>query len=80
MEFAPTAIVLMNDIGKEIESDFTSGIIDLMEEYHQQKSREEAEERFNEAMKYRDTAIANREDPAVWTKKIVRIAAGKEEG
>ena len=53
-------------------------MLESMEEYHQAKSKEEAEERYKKAMKYRDYAITNRKDPAVWTKKSIKIASGKE--
>ena len=54
-------------------------LTDLLESYHAECSKDEAAERYNAAMKYRDIAIANREDPAIWTKKSIHIASGKEE-
>ena len=43
----PMAILLMDGIGKEIGTDFTSGIVDVMEEYHRHRLSEITEEKLN---------------------------------
>ena len=84
----PTAPRIMDSIGKEIDSDFTSGIVDVMEEYHTARSKEEAEERAGKAAEHFlsvadiwkvDGRGIKYEALGELIKQTIHIASGKEE-